>query len=89
LNNQSWTLVTTGNVITGFDATEFTINVAANAGAAGFSNALGGGVFSVALSGDSTDLLLNYTAIPEPSTYAMLGLGLGLLVWLRRKNKKA
>jgi len=89
LNNQSWTLVTTGNVITGFDASEFTINVGANAGAAGFSNALAGGVFSMGLSGDSTDLLLNYTAIPEPSTYAMLGLGLGALVWLRRKNKKA
>jgi len=87
--NQSWTLVTTGNAITGFDASEFTVNVGANVGAgtAGFSNALAGGVFSVALSGDSTDLLLNYTAIPEPSTYAMLGLGLGALVWLRRKNK--
>ena len=89
LNNQSWSLVTTGNIITGFDASEFTINVGANAGAAGFSNALAGGVFSMGLSGDSTDLLLNYTAIPEPSTYAMLGLGLGALVWLRRKNKKA
>jgi len=35
----------------------------------------------------SGDIFLNYTAIPEPSTYAMLGLGLAALVWLRRKNK--
>jgi len=26
--------------------------------------------------------------IPEPSTYVLLGLGLGALAWLRRKNKK-
>jgi len=29
------------------------------------------------------------TAIPEPSTYGMLALGLGMIVWLRRRRAKA
>ena len=85
--NQSWTLVSTGNVITGFDATEFTVNVGANAGANGFTNALAGGAFSVDLSVDSTDLMLVYTAIPEPSTFALLGLGLTTVMVFRRRRQ--
>ncbi len=29
----------------------------------------------------------SFSAIPEPSTYALLGLGLGALVWLRRRQR--
>jgi len=81
-----WTLVTTGNVIAGFDAMEFNVNVGANAGAAGFSNALGGGVFSVALSGDMTDLVLNFTAIPEPTTGVLLAFGVTAMLASRRRR---
>ncbi len=34
---------------------------------------------------DSVEL----SSIPEPSTYALLGLGLGAIVWLRRRNRRS
>jgi hypothetical protein len=48
----------------------------ANNGTAGFGNALGGGSFSVGLADGNTDLVLNFIAIPEPSTLLLLGGGL-------------
>ncbi len=84
--DQSWTLVSTGNVITGFDATEFAVNVGANAGTNGFTNPLATGSFSVALSGDSTDLMLVYTAIPEPATWALMAFSLTTVMVLRRRR---
>lgn len=81
-NSYSWTLVTTTGGISNFDAADFAISVGANNGTAGFSNALNGGSFSVAQSGNN--LLLNFTPVPEPRA-ALLG-GLGLLVLLRRRR---
>jgi autotransporter-associated beta strand protein len=81
--NYSWTLASTTTGITGFDATDFTLNVGANNGTSGFSNALDGGAFTISQSGNS--LLLNYTAVPEPSV-AVLG-GMGLLALLRRRRR--
>jgi hypothetical protein len=81
--NYSWTLASTTTGITGFDATDFTLNVGASNGTSGFSNALDGGAFTISQSGNS--LLLNYTAVPEPSV-AVLG-GMGLLALLRRRRR--
>lgn len=36
-----------------------------------------------------TNISASVAPIPEPSTYALLGLGLGALVWLRRRTAKA
>jgi autotransporter-associated beta strand protein len=82
--NYSWTLFSTGTAITGFDATAFAINTGAFNGTNGFSNALGGGAFSVNLADGNTDLVLSFTAIPEPSA-ALLG-GIGMLCLLRRRR---
>ncbi len=82
--NYSWTLFSTGTAITGFDASDFAINTGAFNGTTGFSNALGGGAFSVDLADGNTDIVLKFTAVPEPGA-ALLG-GLGMLALLRRRR---
>jgi hypothetical protein len=77
--NYTWTLFSTSTAIAGFNSNLFTIN------ATGFTNDINGGTFSVALADSNTDLILRFTAIPEPST-ALLG-GLGVLGLLRRRRK--
>ncbi len=83
-NSYSWTLVATTGGITGFSAGNFAIHVAANNGTAGFSNPYSG-TFSMSVGGN--DLLLNYSAVPEPSTWGLLAsslMVLGLIRWRTR-----
>jgi hypothetical protein len=65
-----WTLVSAGS-ISGFNAADFTFSTA------GFENSLGTGHFYVSSSGN--DLFLNFTPVPEPSTWALLGAGAGAM----------
>jgi len=85
---QSWTLVSAASVdTTGLSSPlsdYFTVNVGAANGTAGFSNSLGGGSFSVSATG--TTLRLDYTAIPEPSTWIMVALGIGFTLARRRRG---
>ena len=74
LLNYSWILATTTTGITGFDAADFVLNTAASNGTAGFINTYTGG-FSVAQSGNQ--LLLNYSAVPEPNPAMLLRPGYG------------
>jgi autotransporter-associated beta strand protein len=58
--NHSWTIATAAGGITGFAADKFLISTSATNGTGGFANALGGGTFSIAQSGN--DLNLVFTA---------------------------
>ena len=86
--NQSWTLIATDQAISNFSAANFLVNVSAANGTGGLTNALGTGVFTVGLSADSTDLVLNYAAVPEPSTWAMLVGGVGMLAFGQRLRRR-
>ncbi|HEY8899427.1 MAG TPA: autotransporter-associated beta strand repeat-containing protein [Chthoniobacterales bacterium] len=73
-----WLIATASGGITGFSATNFVVNTS------GFTNA--NGTFSVSRTGNS--LFLDYTAVPEPGTWALLGLAgiaLGGVACARRK----
>ena len=84
-NDYSWTIATATGGINGFNPANFTISTLANNGAGGFSNTLSaGGAFSMSVSGN--DLLLNYTAVPEPATWGLLAFSLTTVLVFRRRR---
>lgn len=83
--SQSWVLFSTTVPISGFSTEKFTINSAPFNGTSGFSNALNGGAFSVALADSDTDMVLIFTAVPEPNV-AVLIASLGGILLLRRRR---
>ncbi len=87
-SNYTWTLVSTDQAITGFSADEFLINTGAANGTAGFSNPAGG-TFAVALADGNTDLVLTYTAVPEPGTVGLVAVGLAGVLYFRRRTRTA
>jgi hypothetical protein len=78
-SDYAWRFLTATGGITGFDAGAFAFDVS------GFQNTLDGG-FSVSQSGN--DLILNYTAVPEPSS-ALLALAGSALLLNRRRRAQA
>jgi autotransporter-associated beta strand protein len=74
-----WTLIS-ATTISGFAANDFVID------ASGFQNPLMGGGFSIAQSGNT--LVLDFTPVPEPSTWALVAVGVGAIAIfsLRRRS---
>jgi fibronectin-binding autotransporter adhesin len=66
--NYSWTLLTAASGISGFNPTYFLVDTSQ------FQNSLGGGSFSVGEAGDT--LTLDFTPVPEPSTWILMLAGL-------------
>jgi hypothetical protein len=69
-SSYSWSIASATSFV-GFNPATIALNTSA------FTPALSGGVFSLSTSG--SNLMLNFTAVPEPSTWALLLAGLGLL----------
>lgn len=78
--NYSYTIATASGGILGFNPGAITLNLS------GFANDLAGGAWSLAQSGNNLNLVFT-SAIPEPSTYAMIVGLLALLLAARRRTR--
>ncbi len=81
-SNATWTIATASGGINGFSADQFTFDTS------GFLNSFNPGGFAIAPVGN--DLVLSYTAAPEPSVTALLiGAGTLILALGQRRFRKA
>ncbi len=74
----SWTIFKSDGIVGTFDANNFDLV---------YGQFYGGGIFALTQVGN--DLVLNFTPVPEPSTYALMGLGLclsGVAAWRKRRR---
>lgn len=80
---QQWILLSSTNALPSLANFNYTFDVSK------FQlGAFSPGEFSLGLSTDGKSLLLNFTPVPEPSTYALLALGLAVLCLDARRRKR-
>ena len=91
----SWEILTYASLNGTFNSNLFAINTGPVGPTGGFANALGGGVFSLAVDGNSLNLLFTPgggpgpSPVPEPGTWAAAALlagAAGYVRWRRRKE---
>jgi hypothetical protein len=85
----AWTLMLYDGMTGGFDPAKFVIDTSGFANSLAF-NEQGNGAFSLSLFSASefeNYLMLNFTPVPEPSTYALMALGLGLIGWVAWRRR--
>lgn len=79
--NRSWNILTTTDGITGFDSLEWNLLT----GNFDSSPSWTGG-WSLDMDQTGRSLVLSYSVIPEPGTSLLFGLGIGCLLFLRRRH---
>jgi len=77
----SWVIATASGGITNFNQDEFSIDISS------FQNSIDGG--ALFLTSDGTNLIMNFTPVPEPSTYALMAAGLAVVLLGRRRRKQS
>jgi autotransporter-associated beta strand protein len=77
----AWTVLSADS-IANFSASKFSID------SSGFLNSANG-VFSLSTNGSNTALMLNFTPVPEPSTYALVLAGVGLTFLVSRRRRRS
>ena len=78
----SFTIVTAAGGITGFNPSAFTIDASSFLGGA-YTNP---SYFNLSLGVTGNSLILNFTAIPEPSSYALMSLGLAAMALVAKRR---
>jgi autotransporter-associated beta strand protein len=77
----SWLIASAAGGVTGFNAANFNINLS------NFSNDLGTGSFSV--TNVANNIFLNFSPVPEPSTWALLASGTAAVAFFARRRRRA
>ena len=82
--NQSWTLWDVGGTMSGFGL----LSISGTSWLDGFGTALGDArpQAGFAVSQVGSDVVLTYSAVPEPSTLVLVGLGVAAAVVIRRRR---